>query len=358
MTPPIEHEPLSVVMPVHNALPHLYAAVRSILDQSWRDFEFVIFDDGSTDGSAERLREWASRDSRIRLVRSETNLGPVSSSNEVVKLAKARLIARMDADDISHPDRLKLQLEVLERCPEVGLIGTMHDTIDPQGRKLRGPNYWRLFQKNWFVPFAHGSIMYRREIFDQLGGYREECVFWEDQDFFVRASTITKVVTLSAPLYQHRHSAVSTRLASDQARVEQSVDLMYRSVDRLYRDKGYDDLLRQPRGEDDRKVDPRVFISLGSITLWAGGRPGLFRRLLSHGKLGLDGRSASALVWTAWASLAPSTLRAFMRMLASMKNSAVSRKTLETRAVEWRTRSRPRASLPAGEGVPGAAARQ
>lgn len=174
--------------------------MRSILDQSWSDFEFVIFDDGSTDGSTERLREWARRDSRIRLVESEKNLGPAASSNQVVRLAKAPLIARMDADDISHPDRLKRQVELLEERPDVGLVGTMYETIDAEGRQLRGPNYWRLFHKSWFVPFPHGSIMYRREIFDRLGGYREECVFWEDQDFFLRASAITKVVTLAAPL--------------------------------------------------------------------------------------------------------------------------------------------------------------
>lgn len=338
MTPTAGHQPLSVVMPVHNALPHLDEAVRSILEQSLADFEFVIFDDGSTDGSAERLRHWAARDSRIRLVRSEKNLGPVASSNRVVDLARAPLIARMDADDVSHPDRLKLQLEVLQRCPDVGVIGTMHETIDPDGRKLREPNYWRLFQKAWFVPFPHGSIMYRREIFDRLGGYREECVFWEDQDFFLRASKTTKIVTLAAPLYQHRHSPVSTRLASDQARVERSVDLMYRSVERLADSRGYDELLRQPGPARDRKVDPRVFISLGSIVLWAGDRPRLVRRLLSRAELGFNIRTASAFVWTSWASLSPSTLRAFMRLLADLRNSAVSRRTLESGAVEWRTR--------------------
>lgn len=357
MTAPSKHEPLSVVMPVHNALPHLDDAVRSILAQSWSEFEFVIFDDGSTDGSTERLREWASRDSRIRLVRSETNLGPVASSNEVVRLARGGLIARMDADDISHADRLRLQIEVLEQSPDVGLVGTMHETIDPDGRKVRDPNYWRLFEKAWFVPFPHGSIMYRRDLFDRLGGYREECVFWEDQDFFLRASSITKIVTLAAPLYQHRHSTVSTRLASDQARVERSVDLMYRSMNRLDDDKSYDDLLGQPEAADTRKVDPRVFISLGSLVLWAGDRPKFLRRLLAHGELGFDLATASALVWTAWASLSPSTLRGFMRLLATLGNSAARRKTLGADAVEWRTGRKLPDNLSGPERPPGAAAR-
>jgi len=94
--------PLSVVMPVHNAMPHVDDAVRSILEQTHGDFEFVIFDDGSTDGSTERLREWAERDSRIKLTESNTNLGPVGSSRAVVELASGQIIARMDADDVSH----------------------------------------------------------------------------------------------------------------------------------------------------------------------------------------------------------------------------------------------------------------
>ena len=73
-------ELISVVMPVHNALPHLDAAVQSILDQSHRDFEFVIYDDASTDGSTKRLREWAEKDARIRLFEGKSNLGLVGSS--------------------------------------------------------------------------------------------------------------------------------------------------------------------------------------------------------------------------------------------------------------------------------------
>lgn len=321
MAPPTLQDSLSVVMPVHNALPHLDEAVRSILDQSISEFEFVILDDASTDGSTERLRDWARRDSRIRLVEGERNLGPAASSNHVVRLASGSLIARMDADDVSHPDRLRLQMELLRGRPDIGLAGTMHDTIDARGRKLRGPNYWRLAHKSWFVPFAHGSILFRRALFDRLGGYREECVFWEDQDFFLRASAITRILTLPAPLYQHRHSPVSTRLASDQERVERAVDLMYRSVERL-KDRGsYDGLLRD-RDTAPERVDPRVFVSLGSLVLWAGGRPRLVKRLWWKARLGFDMRTAGAAGWAVWAAIAPSTLRSFLRLVAAVRNAA------------------------------------
>jgi glycosyltransferase involved in cell wall biosynthesis len=89
---------LSVVMPVFNAMPHLDAAVRSILDQTYAGFEFVIFDDGSTDGSTERLRWWASQENRIILLESSANLGPARRSNRAVELASGGLIAQEHVD--------------------------------------------------------------------------------------------------------------------------------------------------------------------------------------------------------------------------------------------------------------------
>jgi glycosyltransferase involved in cell wall biosynthesis len=149
---------LSVVMPVHNALPHLDSAVHSILGQSFADFEFVILDDASTDGSRERLRELAALDPRIRLLEADEKLGPVASSNMVADAAKAPFVARMDADDISYPDRLGEQVRVLREDPGVGVVASLCDTIDASGRVLRPPEAWRLSRRSPFVPFAHGSM--------------------------------------------------------------------------------------------------------------------------------------------------------------------------------------------------------
>ena len=172
-------------MPVHNAEPYLDEAIESILNQTFRDFEFVILDDGSTDRSTEILRSWAAEDDRIRLHRQEKNSGPAESSNQVVRHASGTLIARMDADDVSHPERLQQQVELLQRRPEVGLVGTLCDVIDKEGRTVRTRDLWRVTRRSWFAPFPHGSIMYRRELFDLAGGYRGECVYWEDHIFDV-----------------------------------------------------------------------------------------------------------------------------------------------------------------------------
>lgn len=307
-------------MPVHNALPYLDEAVLSILGQSFSDFEFVILDDASTDGSTERLNYWASKDDRIRLIRVDKNLGPALSSDRVAREAKAPIVARMDADDISHPDRLKAQIEVLQADPEIGLVGSLADTIDRTSRKIRGPEGWRLTRQSWFVPFAHGTITYRREVFDKIGGYRQECEYWEDQDLVSRFAGVSKVVVIPSALYQVRQSSTSTRAVSSHDRVERAVDLAYRCVARLEQGRGYDDLL-QAQTEETGKVDPRVFIAVGSVALWSGGKPRLFRRLLRRGRLGFDMRTASALIWTAWASANAWSLRSFLRMLLLARNN-------------------------------------
>lgn len=171
-------------MPVHNALPHLDEAVESILGQTFGAFEFVILDDASTDRSTDRLRHWASQDPRIRLLRAEANLGPVGSSNMVARAARTPFFARMDADDVSYPDRLAEEIELLSEHADVGVVASLCDMIDRAGRRIRKAEGWRLSRRSVFVPFAHGAMMYRREIFDQVGGYREQCEYWEDQNWW------------------------------------------------------------------------------------------------------------------------------------------------------------------------------
>ena len=325
---------LSVVMPVHNALPHLDAAIESILGQSFTDFEFVILDDASTDGSSERLQYWASRDPRIRLLHAETNLGPVQSSNVVARAARGPLVARMDADDISCPERLADQVQLLRDYPDVGLVGCLSDMIDVSGRKMRDTDKWRLVRRSAFLPFAHGAIMYRREVFEKLTGYRDECQYWEDQDLVWRAAEFTKIAVIPRTLFRHRQWT-STRFVCDPGHLEEAVDKVYQASDRL---KGGKDWLNMPERQANRSrgLDPRAFLSVGSVHLWAGAHPRLFRRFLREGNLSWSVRTLEALVWTAWASASPSSLRGFLRLLLKSRNLAAT-STLDTStALTWR----------------------
>lgn len=329
MTPP-----LSVVMPVHNALPFLEESIRSVLGQSYGDFEFLIRDDGSTDGSAEVLRDWAGRDDRIRLHLGTSKLGPAGSSNWVVTHSGAPLVARMDADDISHPDRLRRQMELIQ-SRDVGLIGTLWEGIDIKGRKVRSLDRWRLVRKSPFVPFPHGSVMFRRSLFERVGGYRAECNYWEDLDLFLRMAADGPILVIPDALYRHRFAQTSTRLSSPRAQVEMQVDRMLRCLKEYGRHRDYEALL----GEEPPsvgKVSPEVFVSLGSTTLWAGRRPGMLRPMWRRGRIGMNVATLRSMIWALWASLSPRTLRKFLRGLVRVRDMRAGMILGAAAAFEWR----------------------
>jgi hypothetical protein len=310
-------------MPVRDAGPYLDCAIRSILEQSYRDFEFVIRDDGSTDGSTERLQDWAARDSRIRLFIGDKPLGPSASSNWVVAQSCGEFVARMDADDISHPDRLQRQLEVLQSRRDASLVGTLWKGIDERGREVRPRDRWRLLRPTPFSPFPHGSIMFRRRAFDSAGGYRSGANFWEDADLYLRMAAAGPLLVLPDALYLHRSSTLSTRLTSDQDVVEQAVDCMYRRLG------GFE------ASPADGKVLPRVFVSLGSTRLWSGRSPGVVRRLLRRGRLGWNQETAAVLLWALWGSISPSTLRACLRGVVRLRDRSASQRFRDGRPYEW-----------------------
>ena len=336
MNGPRRQARISVVMPVYNTLKYLDEAVASILGQNRTDFEFVIYDDCSTDGSYERLEEWARRDKRIKLFRGDLNLGPAASSNAVVRYATAPLIARMDSDDIAYPERLELQGAALAADPGTGIVASLSDVIDSEGRLIRGPEIWRLARSNWFTPFPHGSMMFRRSLYDSIGGYRDRCEYWEDLDFVLRASAVTKILVFPRALYRYRQSHVGTRLASSEERVEKAMDLRYAAVDRIRQNRSYDDLLgAAPLSREDR-VDPRAFISLGSLAIWAGKRPNM-ARFLRRARLGFNGPTAIAAIWLCWTRISPGSWRVLNNWLSSFRNARV-RKTFSANGpVEWRT---------------------
>lgn len=299
---------LSVVMTVRNLAPHVAQSIESILAQSYSDFEFVIRDDGSDDGTTAIIRAFAQRDARIRLFVAESSLGPSGSSNWVAARARGELIARMDGDDWSHPDRLARQVALLESEPEAVLVGALGECIDEKGSLVRPHERWRLAAGSSFAPFPHGSVMYRRKAFEAVGGYRASAEFWEDLDLYRRIVSHGKLLVIADPLYRHRATRLSTRLVSDRATVEASVDRMYRAVSSA----------RRPARRG--RVAPRVFLSLGSTTLWAGGRPAILSSVLRRADLRPDLDSVSILVWALWATLSPSSLRTCLRWIGRLRD--------------------------------------
>lgn len=157
---------VSVILPVFNGGTYLKCSIQSILNQTLNDFEFIIIDDGSTDGSAEILQGFASGDKRIRLIQ-RPNKGLVFSLNEGLSLARGKFIARMDSDDFSHPERLKAQVELLER-QDADVCGCHFKLISASNKLLSAfiaPINQEAIACTLLTvpPFAHGAVMFRAD---------------------------------------------------------------------------------------------------------------------------------------------------------------------------------------------------
>jgi glycosyltransferase involved in cell wall biosynthesis len=324
-------------MPTRNALPYLDDSVGSIVGQSFEDIELIILDDASTDGSADALRAWARRDGRIRLHRSAHGLGPAGSANFVVRLARSAFVARMDADDVSHPDRLRRQFEVLTTRPDVALVGALSDGMDEAGRLVRPRDRWRLVRRSAFAPFPHGSAMFRRGVFEEVGGYREPCAGWEDQDLFLRMSDRGRVLVLPDVLYHYRYRRGSISLThsiQDAARIEA---VRRRCLAERRAGHDYAALLASPgRCHVTRSAIRTSLRSAGALELWAGHRPRLFRRMLHRDLFEWHPAILHTLVWSAWAEASPASLRFLIRSLVRGRDLLAGLRLKGGRACEWR----------------------
>lgn len=202
---------ISVLMTVFNAGPYLDAAIGSIASQVFRDWEFVIVDDASTDGSAEVAEEWSRRDSRIIVIRNDQNKGQTPCLNQGLRAARGTWIARQDADDLSHPLRLTRQYERLLLDPEIVLLGTAGRIID-ENNQLCGlldvPVSAGVISRvaTFLNPFLHTAVMFRREVvLSEFGGYDERFRIAQDYDLWLRLLQQRRTANIPARLVCYRH---------------------------------------------------------------------------------------------------------------------------------------------------------
>lgn len=181
---------ISVIMSVYNAEKFLCESMNSIINQSFRDFELIVIDDCSTDKSGQILEEFAGQDDRIKLIKKEQNkgfTGFVENLNTGIQHACGKYIARMDADDISHPERFEKQYNFLEKNPAIFMVGAQANFIDEAGKKtgsieapLTHEEIRRRMPKH--ISMFHPLIMFRNEKIS----YREKMYFCEDYDLYFR----------------------------------------------------------------------------------------------------------------------------------------------------------------------------
>lgn len=225
---------ISVVMPVYNPpLEMLERAVESILAQTFRDFEFLILDDGSRHGRTRGyLESLTALDARVRVFH-EPHRGLTATLNLGLRLACGEFIARQDADDWSEPQRLARQVAYFGEHPDIGLVGT-----DAYLHRADGGPLWRLRLPHTPAevgrafsggnPLVHGATMFRTQLALAIGGYREEFTCAQDYDFFRRLFEAGGGVNLDEALYHYRYApgAVSAQRATDQARMQRAARML------------------------------------------------------------------------------------------------------------------------------------
>jgi glycosyltransferase involved in cell wall biosynthesis len=240
---------VSVCMPVYNTERYVAEAVESTLGQTFGDFEFIIIDDGSTDGSGEVLARYAAQDGRIRLFRRE-NRGIVASRNEGLGLATGEMIAVIDSDDVALPDRLAIQVGYLRAHPECVAVGGSNLVIDASGDPVCTWNHPRSHEeidRSNIVndqKMLHSSLVMRREAVLAVGGYRPEAETAEELDLLLRLAELGQLANVPDVVVKYRRHGSSVSHARRAHQV--------RASDFALRDA------RRRRGLDDSDVPARA----------------------------------------------------------------------------------------------------
>lgn len=218
---------ISVVLSVYNAEKYLVEAIKSILNQTFKDFEFIIINDGSTDKSLEIIESYQKEDERIILI-SRENKGLIASLNEGIEKAKAKYIVRMDADDISLSTRFEEQVKIMEENQNIGLCGT---SVIVFGNNIKS-DVWKLSKDDKTIktellfssPLFHPTVIMRRDIILKYNlFYNKKFKHAEDFELWTRFAKYTKITNIQKPLFKYRILVDSITRAADKD-VDRSVN--------------------------------------------------------------------------------------------------------------------------------------
>jgi glycosyltransferase involved in cell wall biosynthesis len=237
MTPAI-----SIIIPAYNRVDYVGAAVQSVLQQTRKDFEAIVWDDGSTDGTIEAARKAAGGDRRVRVVAGE-HAGAAASINAAARIMSGKYLGTLDSDDLLEPTALEEAAAVLDTRPDVGMVYTSYQTMDLSGRVIGPGSRTKIpYSKDRllidFMTF-HFRLM-RRELFDAVGGMDSALDAAEDYDLCLKLSEITQIQHLPRPLYRYR---VHKRSVSSEQRLRQimtSKEAIARALQRRGLDREYE----------------------------------------------------------------------------------------------------------------------
>ena len=201
--------PISVLMCVFNDSGYLENAIKSVLNQTWKNFEFIIIDDGSYDNTPDTLSKFSENEDRIKVFRKK-NTGLTASLNYGINLCSSPLIARIDADDLCDESRLQKQFVFMEEIQSIDLIGSSVDVIDENGSvtasKMQASSFDEIFKKRYFTsPILHITFFGKRSFFECNKGYRENFIFAQDYDLVLRGIDSGSIMlNINEKLVQYR----------------------------------------------------------------------------------------------------------------------------------------------------------
>jgi glycosyltransferase involved in cell wall biosynthesis len=199
------HPLVTVLMPVYNAESYVETAIQSILEQTYVNFELLVIDDGSTDGSATIIN--GIDDSRINYVKNDVNLKLITTLNKGLKLAKGKYIARLDADDIAEKTRLQEQVDFMEANVVVGLSGTWYTAFGTVNSTVRNPtsNQDIRFMALYQCPIIHPSTIFRTSVIrDNELSYNMDYPHAEDYQLWCRFAEVSELANIPSILLRYR----------------------------------------------------------------------------------------------------------------------------------------------------------
>ncbi len=217
---------VSILMPAYNVQDYVAQAIESMLCQTFRDFEFIIIDDGSIDNSWDIIQEYAKKDDRIVALKNEANYKICKTLNRGIDIARGKYLVRMDADDWSYPYRLEKQVKFMDKNPEIGVSGGRIMVCDKDMRCMHIREY-KLNDKEirkrmfFYNPFCHPATIWRSDILKNSSCFNEMLYDVEDYDLYFRMGRMSKFANLPDILVKYRISenSVSSVRAHRQERL-------------------------------------------------------------------------------------------------------------------------------------------
>ena len=216
---------VSIIMAVYNGEEFLQDSILSVLNQTYKNFEFVIVNDGSTDNTAKILEEFSKNDSRIKIVNNIENIGLTKSLNRGIRESVGEYIARLDAGDLSTPDRIEREVDFLNKNKDIGLVGSWMQIIDTEGKtveEVKYPTEDEIIRHDLigYNPFVHSSIMFRRGVGQKAGFYNEVYKYAQDYNFYFQLLPHTKFSNIPACLVKYRRYPNSITMTKNREQIK------------------------------------------------------------------------------------------------------------------------------------------